>query len=219
MSFKKDFWNKKILAWEKSKYRIRIIPKIFDVNSSVKQRLYLAGSMLKQISKGKTVLELGCGSGQLWEIITPLNLKKYTGVDFSDVAIKTFYNKISNFESKDQVFLFCEDCIKNTYSADIVVSLGLFDWIDIEKIQRIAENYRGSWYLHSFSEKQLSFSQMGHSIYSLINYGYKNNYYPFYRSANKLLSVFGPKARIYRNSSLSFSTFIYNLPDSVQFKC
>lgn len=216
MPFKKEFWNQKILLWEKNKYKKK--PKVFDVNASVKYRLQLASSVLHQISEEKNVLELGCGSGHLWEHISSLNLASYKGLDFSATAIEAFQNKIQDFKNKDKSSLSCEDCVENTYSADIVISLGLLDWISMEKIKKIAENYKDSWYLHSFSERRLSFSQMAHSLYSLIKYNYKT-YSPIYRKEEALLSVFGSKAKIYRNSRLSFGAFIYHLPMDVQFKC
>ena len=217
MSLEKDFWNQKILSWEKSKYKS--ISWGLDVNSSVKYRLRLAAFLLQQISEGKSLLELGCGSGRLYGLISSLNLLSYKGIDFSETAVKSFQNKIQNLYNKDKISIFCEDCVQNIHSADIVFSLGLLDWLDMEKIEKIAKNYKNKWFLHSFSEKRNSFSQLVHSIYSLINYRQKN-YSPQYRKANDLLSVFGPKASIYRDSkNLSFGTFIYYLPDGVQFKC
>ena len=216
MSFRKEFWNQKILSWENKKYKN--IPYIFDVNSSVKHRLYLASSLLHRISEKKRVLELGCGSGRLWECINSLNVKSYTGVDFSEKAIEAFQNKIHNFKNKDKISLFCEDCINSTYSTDIVISLGLLDWLNAEKIKKIAANYKDNWCLHSFSEKRPSFFQMAHFFYSLVNYQYKN-YFPIYRKADDLLSVFGPKFKIYRDPKLSFGAFIYYLPDDIHFKC
>lgn len=216
MSFKEEFWNKKILSWENRKYKNTFY--ILDVNSSVKHRFYLASSLLHQISKGKSLLELGCGSGRLWEHINSINLKHYKGIDFSAVAIETFNKKIYNFKNKDKVSLSCEDCVKSFYPADIVISLGLLDWLNIEKIKKIAENYKDSWYLHSFSEKRLSVSQMAHFIYSFVNYNHKS-YFPAYRKADELLSLFGPKAKIYRDPKLSFGAFIYHLPNDVSFKC
>ena len=216
MSFKKDFWNKKILSWEKNKYKK--VSRGFDVNLSVKHRLHLASSVLSQMSEKTSLLELGCGSGLFWERIKTLNLKSYTGVDFSKTAIGAFQNKIQDFKNKDRISLFCEDCIEASHSSDIVISLGLFDWISMEKIKKISEKHKESWYLHSFSEKRLSLSQIAHSLYSFINYRCKD-YSPLYRPADELLSIFGPNAKIYRDSRLSFGAFIYHLPNHIQFKC
>ena len=65
MSFEKEFWNKRILSWERSKYKS--ISKKIDVNYSVKRRLHLATHLLQQVSARRDLLELGCGSGRLWE--------------------------------------------------------------------------------------------------------------------------------------------------------
>lgn len=217
MSLKKEFWNQKILSWERSKYKS--ISYGIDVNSSVKHRLHLTASLLQQISEGKHLLELGSGSGRFYEHINSLNLASYKGLDFSETAIKAFQNKIQNLPYRDKISLFCEDCVQNIYPADIVISLGLLDWLDMKTIEKIAENYKNSWFLHSFSEKRKSLSQAAHSVYSLINYRQKN-YFPRYRKADELLSVFGSKANIYRDpKNLSFGAFIYHLPIGVQFKC
>ena len=212
MSTKEEFWNQKISTWEKNKYKKTI--KYLDINSSVKFRLQTASSLLTQIAEEKNVLELGCASGMLWDRIKSLNIKNYKGVDFSKTAISAFQKKIQNFEGK--ISLSCEDCVKNIYSADIVVSLGLLDWISIEKIKKIANSYKNCWYLHSFSEKKYSLSQLIHTIYSRTNY---KTWTPNYRSADDLLSLFGPKAKIYRHSKLSFGAFIYHLPSHIKFQC
>ena len=215
MSFEKTFWNKKILPWESSKYDSH--PKIFDVNASIKYRLQLTASILYQIGEGKHLLELGCGSGRLWSQINALKLSHYTGVDFSETAITSFQQNTQGFK-KFNLSLLCGDCTNADTSADIVVSLGLLDWLPLEKIKKLSETHKNTWYLHSFSEKKLSFSQMIHSLYVFINYGYKSGpYSPHYRKAEDLLFVFGSNAKIYRSSKLSFGAFIYHLPDSIKF--
>ena len=217
MSLEKTFWNQKILSWENNKYDKK--SKVFDVNSSVKHRLQLAASLLSQIGDGKHLLELGCGSGRLWEQINALNLSGYTGIDLSETAIIAFQKKTQGFK-KFKISLRCGDCISENPSADIVISLGLLDWLPMEKIKKLSETHKNAWYLHSFSEKRFSFSQMVHSLYVFINYGYKTGpYSPHYRKAGDLLSVFGSKAKIYRHPKLSFGAFIYHLPSHVQFKC
>ena len=212
----KAFWNQKILAWERNKYTKS---KIFDVNSSVKYRLRLAASLLHQTGEGKNLLELGCGSGHLWDQINTLNLSSYTGVDFSEAAIAAFQKKVQGFK-KFKVSLLCSDCVGKTPPADMVISLGLLDWLPLEKIKTLSETHKNSWYLHSFSEKRLSLPQMAHSFYVFVNYGYKTGpYSPRYRRADDLLSIFGSKAKIHRDSRLSFGAFIHHLPDTpIQFE-
>lgn len=212
MLTKKEFWNQKISSWEKSKYKKTI--KYFDFNSSVKFRLLTAGKLLNQISTGKNLLELGCASGFLWERIKHLDIKSYKGIDFSKTAIEMFAKKVQNSKYQKMISLSCEDCVDNSHPADIVISLGLLDWISIEKIKILAENYKNCWYLHSFSEKSQSPAQLIHRIYSHLNY---KVWTPFYRSADELSSIFGSKAKIYRHPKLSFGAFIYSLPSNVKF--
>ena len=212
MLTKKEFWNQKISSWEKNKYKKPI--NYFDFNSSVKFRLHTASNILNQISEGKNLLELGCGSGLLWDRIKVLNIRSYKGVDFSKIAIETFSKKIQDFKYQEKISLSCEDCIENIHPTDIVVSLGLLDWISIEKITQLSENYKDCWYLHSFSEKRHSPAQLIHSLYSRLNYKF---WKPHYRKAEELLSMFSPKAKIYRHPKLSFGAFIYHLPSHVNF--
>ena len=214
--FKRAFWNQKILSWEQHKYKS--LPQWLDVNKSVKRRLNLAASVLGQMPPGKSLLELGCGSGLLWEQVKEFPIKNYKAVDFSETAIRAFQHKIQNIKSGQNISLSCEDCLENIYPSDIVISLGLLDWLSIEEIKKIAKNYKDRWYLHSFSEKRLSLSQTAHFFYSLYNYR-RNNYFPRYRKTEELHSFFGSKAGVYRDSGLSFSTFIYCLPAGVKIKC
>ena len=214
MFYKKNFWNKKILIWEKNKYTSK---KYLDVNSSVKNRQLLASYLLSQISNGKKVLELGCGSGKLWDSMCFTSFDKYIGVDFSDTAISTFQKKIDSVNNQKSV-VFCQDCVSILKPIDIVFSLGLLDWLSLDQIEKIAKNYKDKWFFHSFSEKRKSFSQILHKLYVFSNYGYKTSYTPQYYKAETLQSLFSSKTKIYRNPKLKFSTFIYNLPDHVQFK-
>ena len=163
------------------------------------------------------MLELGCESGFLWNEIQESKITHYIGVDFSQSAVHAFQKKIQkNNNTSMQTFLFYEDCIENTYSADIIVPLGLLDWISIEKVLKIAEKYKNYWYLHSFSEKRYTFSQFIHKIYSQLNY---KVWTPQYRHADELISIFGPQAKIYRNPKLNFGAFIYHLPPYIKFPC
>ena len=215
--FKQKFWNDKILSWEKDKYDGA--PKIFDVNSSVKRRLNMTADLLGRSAEGKNLVELACGSGRLWEKIRSLKLNSYTGVDFSESALAVFQKKVKNFRNY-KVSLVCGDCVDRVFPADIVVSLGLFDWLSMDQIKKIAEHYQKTRYWHSFSEKKnFSISQAAHSLYVFIGYGRKTgSYIPHYRKAEDLLSVFGADAGIYRDSRLSFGAFVHRFPAPVSFK-
>ena len=206
---KNEFWNKKILSWERAKYNLGRWKKA-DVNSSVKYRLNLASNLLNQVSNNKNILELGSGSGLLWQKLNLSSLASYRGVDFSSVAIASFRERAKECP---KTTLFCDDCTSQVYPADIVVSLGLLDWINAEEMEKIAFNYRHCYFLHSFSEKRISLSRAIHQLYVFVSYGYKNlSYTPSYYREKELLSIFGAKAKIYRHPQLKFGAFIYHLP-------
>ena len=233
---KQNFWNQKILIWEQSRYDAK--SGFYDFSSSVKQRMLLSSCLLRQMRKGFRLLELGCGSGRLWEHIKSLNFH-YTGVDFSSKALEAFrerlkfkhtenFNKKSSsaeiknktplfYKNKD-VSLFLEDGSKPAlYHADIAFSCGLLDWLSLDQIKQLNQNGKNiPLYWHSFSEKRLSLAQAIHRRYTFVSYGYKTkSYQPHYYKSKELLNIFGPKARIFRNSKLSFGAFIHNLPDHV----
>lgn len=47
------------------------------------------------LKKGDTVLDLGCATGELYEFLKKYKIKKYCGVDFVDMFIKTAKKKYS----------------------------------------------------------------------------------------------------------------------------
>lgn len=83
--------------------------------------------VLKEISwKGKTVLDAGCGTGELPFLITKRGAKKVLGIDYSapaiEVARKTHKHKNLSFENSD---------LKNVKGKfDVIVSLGTLEHLD-----------------------------------------------------------------------------------------
>ncbi len=86
---KKQFWDDKVFGWERDKYDTskKILGFSFDVNRSVKKRLRLAQTILSQVARNRTVLELGCGTARLLPMLVHTGVKKYIGVDISKLAI------------------------------------------------------------------------------------------------------------------------------------
>lgn len=218
------FWNNKILQWENEKYftKQRLLFN-YDVNSSVKKRMELARSILKEIVRGQTVLELGCGSALLMEDILSFGAKKYIGVDVSSVAIKAANDRILNTEYESKIELVNKNITEySPLKADICFSLGLFDWLSPHEISFLLKKTEATYYFHSFSEKKkFSFSQFFHRVYVYTKYGHKNhNYIPRYYTEREIVTslenttYFAP--RVFRCPALSFGCIVYNLPQSME---
>lgn len=209
------FWDNKILQWEKDKYSKRL----YDVNSSIKVRLHIARSILKKIAPGKSVVELGCGSGLLAEDILAFGAKNYSGFDISSVAVEAAKKRIEKSPYQDKIVFKTSD-IQNLpkIQADICFSLGLFDWLDPAEIADLKNKMSSDYYFHSFSEKKpFSVQQRLHQIYVFLMYGHKTQeYIPKYFTELQMaeaLNTADKKVSFLRPRKMSFGCFAYSLPE------
>ena len=218
------FWDKKILHWETEKYSDkRTMFFAFDINSSLKSRMSLARAILKQIAPGKTILELGCGSGLLAESCISFGAEKYIGLDISSVAIQSAEQKLQTSAAKPKIKFIIGSASKMSLpQADICFSLGLLDWLNLEEIQQLQKNTKCNFYFHTFSEKKrFSVSQFMHRIYVFLKYGYRSRgYVPKYHKADELKTSlksekFSPP-RFLRRPELSFGCVAYHLPCEIE---
>ena len=167
------FWDNKILGWEKDRY---ILNNKKNLLNSVQERLKITETIIKKFISNKNVLEIGCGSGLLAEKIINSGAKSYTGYDFAASAILKAKERCKD---KKNIFFYDKSIMdieeKNDY--DFVFSLGLIDWLNRSEINHLAKVSNEKDWLHSFSEKRLSFVQIVHKIYVILFYGYKNGMY------------------------------------------
>ena len=214
LNFKKVFWDKKILGWEKEKYHINNL--ILDPNSSLKYRMILAKNILSKVAKNKTVLEVGCGSGLLLTDLEQMGVKKYIGVDISSEAIKKAKINAKHLKKMEVKFINSDLGNISGYNVDVCFSLGLLDWVSLPEIKRIKENISTKFYFHTFSEKRFSITQLAHTIFVYAKYGYKTKGYKpnYYKSADiqNCFQTRGTKISFFRRSELSFGTLVYDLP-------
>ncbi len=209
---KKEFWNKKILPWEKKNYHGG---PLWGSAIRWRQRLFLG--VAEKSLKGAQVFEAGCGSGLLLEELFAAGIKSYVGCDISPsgireakaralqlgVASKTDFHEKSVLEMKD-------------VQTDLFFSLGLWDWLTDEEIDQSLKLVKANRVLHSFSEKRTSLSQMFHRVYVYTAYGHNNmSYTPRYRSllqvTEALRNTGFQNPVVYRNRRMSFSSFAHNL--------
>jgi SAM-dependent methyltransferase len=79
---------------------------------------------------GATVLDVGCGSGRIGELVLEAGASAYVGVDFSGPMLELAASRLSRFRS--QVELVDSDflCAKIERTFDVVLALGIFDYTD-----------------------------------------------------------------------------------------
>ena len=99
----RDYWEKKIVTWEKATYstdesgNLPLIEKIANYfRGPVRYRRQLAFEILKE-KKSESVLELGCGSGELAiSLVLNAGIKHVTGIDISEQAIAVAQNRAAS---------------------------------------------------------------------------------------------------------------------------
>lgn len=221
----KDFWDEKILKWEKSRYERPVKKDSFSekiaglLSNSLRQRLAIARELILPYVKGKRIVELGCGSGFLAEDFIRAGAREYSGIDVSEKAISeaqrrylhSAYSSQINFSSRNISSL-------EQIDADIVISLGLLDWLDKNEINKIFKLAAGISFFHSISEKRpFSVQQIIHRLYVYLSYGHKTGaYIPHYYYASEIMEIAARHTEkpinCYRTRRLSFSIFLTTLP-------
>lgn len=215
---KQKFWDRKILKWEKDKYERNTEIGAVDVNNSVKYRLLLAGTVLKKVCAGKSVLEIGCGSAKLMPQLLESGALHYTGIDLSSTAIAQAKRIAEELRVTEKVQLVADDASRiKLPEADICFSLGLLDWLTFEDMESFLSRIQCRIFFHSFSERRASFQQLLHRMYVFCLYGHRTkSYVPQYFEARNIADLFqrvyAQEVNIYRSPKLSFGTILTNLP-------
>ena len=78
------------------------------------------------------VLDVGCGSGRIGELVLEAGTSRYLGVDFSEPMIDLSRRRLERFGSR--VELVCNDFLEVPIEGrfDVVLALGLFDYLPDE---------------------------------------------------------------------------------------
>lgn len=210
MNDKANFWERKILEWESSKY-VKSFP-LLDPNNSVKYRRQMALDILMAQVKGKKVLELGCGSGFLAPHLMAAGATSYDGIDFAPAAIN---NAKKMFGSRTSIFTCGDVLAMDLPEHDICFSLGLLDWLSLQDISQLKTKTSSS-FLHSFSEERDHWHISLHKAYVYLKYGRKGpSYVPQYYTAPVIQNIFNQSPlTIIRHKKLSFGCFIHNFKPS-----
>jgi len=76
-----------------------------------------------------SVLDVGCGSGRVGELVLEAGASSYLGVDFAEPMIELARQRLARFD--ERVELVCGDFLEIPieHSFDVVLALGLFDYL------------------------------------------------------------------------------------------
>ena len=144
-----DFWNRRILSWERARYRPH---SVFNPMSwGVRARLAKATAALSDIANNQSTLQvfdLGCGTGRLAQRLPPG--MSYVGVDISAVAIQEAKMRINR-----EGYSFHASCVTKVELApdSFCVMLGLTDWLSVFELQVLFKKMESQDLLVSYTAK------------------------------------------------------------------
>jgi 2-polyprenyl-3-methyl-5-hydroxy-6-metoxy-1,4-benzoquinol methylase len=220
---KKKFWDKKILGWEDKRYSFKTIKlgslsaNPNSLGSSIQFRLQKSTEILKPYLPGKKLLELGCGSGLLLNALNNSKLEKYTGVDWALSAIEKADAKFQGINQSLPAEFIAGNLLDVEFPEfDVVVALGVLDWLEIDEIKVLFSKIKSKMFLFSISEKKDFMKRWCHSIYVFFAYGWKNEgYTPKYYTVDEIVRIacnYGyNNVKILRDPRMSFGTILYQL--------
>lgn len=212
------YWDEKILSWETSRYDHSGSLK----GKSLQSRMSIAAEILSAMPPGKSVVDIGCGSGRLFELLKAANFSHLVGWDISAVAIEAARAKKTRGEN---IAFECADVSqKQLPVADCYVGLGLFDWLTDDDIRQIFSQINGRLFLFSFSERRALPLQLAHKVYRrLTAYGRHAKYIPRYHSAAQIADFAAGDTKseaikFYRPEGMAFGSFVSNIPGLEKFR-
>ena len=218
------FWDAKILTWDRERYAAAeegdsLVTRLRRrMGSSVRSRMTVACELLAPVVQGKRVTELGCGAGRLALPLLEAGAASYVGFDFSSAAVEHARAEAERLGIGARATFDGFDVRElSRLDADIVVSLGLLDWLDDDSVARVFAASESNAFLHSFSERRASLSQGVHRLYVHLAYGHRTgSYVPAYHSEAQLRALAARSGhrelRFVRDSRLSFGAFVSSLP-------
>lgn len=220
----KSFWEKKILTWEEGRYEPRkargsLLERIADASSSsLRYRIQIAVELLEPHIKGRSVLEIGCGSGLIAQRFLEAGAASYHGIDIAEAAIE-IANQRKREQGWSERITFAVGTVRDmaTVTHDVVVSLGVLDWLTDEELAILFARQGKADFLHAIAEKRLSISQALHRAYVQVSYGHRTGAYrPRYFAAADIARL-AAKSRpgpffAYRHRKLSFGALVSTLP-------
>jgi SAM-dependent methyltransferase len=217
----KQFWESQILTWEQGRYGkphrpLSILEWIANrSSSSLRFRLSITPELLQPFLSNKHVVELGCGSGIIAGKFVEYGASSYLGIDIAESAIEKARSRHGN----DARVQFQVGGVADLppLSADLIVSLGLFDWLTDDEIAAVFRQSGKADFLHAIAERRSGIQQWLHRSYVQLAYGYRTDRYrPRYFTCDHVKEFAtagaGRPLYVYRSWRLSFGALLSSLP-------
>ncbi|MBI5202129.1 MAG: class I SAM-dependent methyltransferase [Elusimicrobia bacterium] len=154
------FWDRRILDWEASRYEGRLAAGLGPAEwaaylypEPTLARRRLAVELLAPFLRGRRVLEAGCGTGRLAGALLEAGAAGYRGLDHSPRAIEAGRRR-ALAEGLTKAAFETRDASELPAGHDLVVSLGLVDWLDDRALRSFFERHLQADFLHTFSERR-----------------------------------------------------------------
>ncbi len=222
-SEKQRFWEHKILAWEEGRYQRNAAGGLLErlanrASDSLRFRLTSTAELLAPFVEGKRVVDMGCGSGRMAEPLLEAGAVSYVGVDIAESAITAANQRAQEAGWADRAtFLQGDVHALADHPADVVISLGLTDWLTDEELELLFQHGGDAHFLHAISEQRRDPRQWLHRAYCWLAYGYRSEgYVPRYFLPSDLAAMAARhrqgESRIWRHPRLTFGAYVTSLP-------
>ena len=207
----KDYWDNKIIEWEDSLQNPKKVSFIESLASKFRKPLKIRRAMcfdlLKKVGKGKTILELGCGSGYFAiNVLQKIKPKKIIGMDISSSAIQRANKLKKELHLPNNIeFIEGDTTIENLPKAEITIGLGFLDYLTKNEIRALIKKINSKYVIFTFSEKKVSLKRYLHIAYLISQRCPKHHYY------TSLIKELYKNVRIISGRKLMFGCIIHNL--------
>jgi SAM-dependent methyltransferase len=218
----KQFWEAKLLDWERGRYGtpgrpFRPVEWVADRSStSLRFRLAVTPELLKPFLSGRRIVELGCGSGFLAGKLVEYGAASYRGIDIAESAVARARERYGPHHPR---ITFEVGAVADLppLAADVVMSLGLVDWLTDAELAQVFRTSGAADFLHAIAERRPGLPQRLHRVYVQLAYGHRTGVYrPRYLTCGHIKTLANASISrpvyVYRDRRLSFGALVSSLP-------